>query len=807
MQRRNELEAIVARFGLPPEAEAALARLLPVPADTPGDSGATLPPEDDTEEASAVASSDRGGRYVDLGAIGAGGMAEVRRVHDVGLERVVAMKVLRADLAHQAGHATRFLEEARTIAQLDHPSIVPVYDLGFTDDGRAFFTMRPIRGRTFADVLAAVNGDGRPRGDWARPRAGFSLHRLVTVLQKVCDALAFAHSRGVVHRDVKPANIMLGEFGEVVVLDWGLARVVEGEGVVGVAGTPGYMAPEQADGRPVTFTADVWSLGMLLAEVLHGKLRAPDGRVVLPAELVDVCRRALEEVPARRYRDAGPLAADLGSWLEGARQLEQADAMVAEADALLPAIARLRSGAQAARAEARDLASRTPTHAPVAEKLPIWALEDEAASRTTRADGATVQYVQLLRAALTHAPQHAGAHRGLADYFRSRQALAEQERDAAESARAQAFLRVHDDGRHGAWLQGDGAVTLVTDPPGAEVELLRFAERERRLVADPVGSLGVTPLRAVTLPMGSWLLVLRLEGHATVRYPVRLLRQEHWEGVRPGGIEPFPIRLPRAGELGAGEVYVPAGWFTCGGDPHAFGGVARRRAWVDALAMRRFPVTVGEYVAFLNRAVDAGGADQAERLAPRARPTEEDEVGAVALERDAAGRFVCSPAGERTPVTLVTWHAAMRYAADHGGGFRLPTSLEWEKAARGVDERVFPWGHHLDPTFCNIVGSAPEPRLAPVDAFPVDESVYGVRGLGGNAQDWCLDPWLPDGHPLEGDAARAGQGDPGVAPGWPRVYKGGFWSGGAHFARAAARPWNAPTTRYASLGFRLARPL
>ncbi len=195
--------------------------------------------------------------------IGGGGMALVVAAEDPALGRRVAVKILRGS---DPGERGRFLQEARIAAQLEHPGIVPVHAAGTAADGAPWFTMKLIRGRTLAAILAE---DRPPAGDRVLLRAFF----------QACQAVAFAHSRGVVHRDLKPANVMVGDFGETLVVDWGLAAV-HGDGVAAasagpavdeaVAGTPAYMAPEQAMGiagadRPAV---DVYALGAILYEML-----------------------------------------------------------------------------------------------------------------------------------------------------------------------------------------------------------------------------------------------------------------------------------------------------------------------------------------------------------------------------------------------------------------------------------------------------------------------------------------------------------------------------------------------------------
>ena len=154
-------------------------------------------------------------RFIDQGEIARGGMGAIHRVVERTLNRTVAMKVLQPERAHERLVRQRFLAEAQVTGQLDHPNIVPVYELGSDDDGKMFFTMQLIEGRTFSEFLDSNPPDNDERVEQA-----------LEVFFRVCDAISFAHSRGVVHRDVKPSNIMVGEFGQVYLMDWGIARVL-----------------------------------------------------------------------------------------------------------------------------------------------------------------------------------------------------------------------------------------------------------------------------------------------------------------------------------------------------------------------------------------------------------------------------------------------------------------------------------------------------------------------------------------------------------------------------------------------------
>ena len=220
--------------------------------------------------------------YVDDGEIGRGSQGEVRRVVDTNLQRRLAMKMLDAARAQDERSRKMFVEEAQITAQLDHPNIPPVHRLGVGPNGLLYFTMKLLPGTTLEDVLA----HGVHLGDRRE------LFRVLQIFVTVCNAVAFAHVRGVVHRDVKPDNVMVAERGEVYLMDWGIARVIgqtratdqaarsyvsvptgafSEPGVI--SGTPSYMAPEQASGSMAGADPrnDVFSLGAILYHILVGR--------------------------------------------------------------------------------------------------------------------------------------------------------------------------------------------------------------------------------------------------------------------------------------------------------------------------------------------------------------------------------------------------------------------------------------------------------------------------------------------------------------------------------------------------------
>ena len=294
-------------------------------------------------------------RYRDFAPLTQGGEAILRTCVDENLGRVVVMKTLQPQFQNLETYQKRFLREARVTAQIPHPATIPVYELSRDADGNAYFTMKKLGGRDMSDILDQISANHQPTVEQ------YPLEALLNVLIQAAQCLAYAHDTGVVHRDMKPANIMIGDYGEVMVLDWGLAKVWDmddnddvdqlirsGKQVMSgrltgrgdVQGTPFYMSPEQAvETGDVDERSDIYSMGIILFEVLTGEsymsgknfkeinrklledpVREPirvSPKKKIPAELNAICAKALQRQPVDRYQKMSLLVDDLRAAMLG----------------------------------------------------------------------------------------------------------------------------------------------------------------------------------------------------------------------------------------------------------------------------------------------------------------------------------------------------------------------------------------------------------------------------------------------------------------------------------------------------------
>jgi eukaryotic-like serine/threonine-protein kinase len=798
-----------------------------------------------SEASQPAPSQPPGPRYKIGDLLGAGGVGLVTSALDRTIGRRVAIKTLKQGKGADPVKARRFVDEAHVTAQLEHPNIVPVYEMGWLPDGQPYYTMRIVKKQSLRDVLLSPE-----------LKAQWPLIRLLGAFLQVTRALAYAHARGILHHDIKPENVLLGDFGEVYLADWGLAKAFREESIhlpSGVAfsatngngvssqtsGTPGYISPEVLRHEPgINELADVFALGVVLYELLTGshpfdaggnpaaallatieKTPKPPREIVpsCPLLLEDLCLQMLAKDKRDRPASADAVAAEVEAFLEGAKERERrrAEAVALCARAAEPVLRY--QHLETERHRLGELAKLTLQQVkgwePPERKRAGWSLEDRAAEAERESGRALAEAIELYTKALGYNADCDDAHRGLADLYWSRARQGETERRPAMQIYYEALVTDHDQGRYAALLRADARLSLSTTPAGANVVIHRYVERDRVLAASDERYLGRTPLADVRLDPGSYLVIIKSPGYRDVRYPIWLRRGAHHRGE---------VNLYTNDEIGEGFVYVPGGGATLGGDPDAYESLPRQEVHVPDFAIAQFPVTMGEYCGFLDelQAIDpeltqkrAPHDLQRSAFAARRRADGRWEPDPMIIEGDARKAFPVAEGHDwRVPGHLVDWYDAVSYCCwrserEHAL-LRLPTEAEWEKAARGTDGRTYPWGDRFDPTFCLMRESRPyPPQPEPIGTFPTDESPYGARDMAGGVREWVGDVFgertaeelVAEPEP----AADLARGDSSF-----RRVRSGCWSADGKWARSASRGVGLfALTRGTGLGFRLAKTL
>lgn len=730
-----------------------------------------------TESAFSITEKKEQGKYVIEREIGQGGMGRVFLAFDRDLRRQVAVKVIQGRFVNDRELLARFVDEAQITGQLEHPGIPPVHELAINQDGEVFFTLKLLRGRTLKEIIRELLIGRR------EVRQRFSRTKMLQLILSVCNAVHFAHEKGVIHRDIKPENIMIGDYGEVHLMDWGLAKVVTGSLSVEelenefiepvetvrteqnlqtlndrVQGTLLYMAPEQAQGRPVDRRADIYSLGMTLYEMLtflpprigastpdlleEARLgliipptqRAPKLRI--PPELEEICLKALEYHLDDRHDTAAELADELQVYLDGTfeeeRRRGESEGFLAEALAVLHKHELDRVALEGVRREHVEIDNSSGTYPTLEVKRRLRSLKGEIEAMEISVAKDYTQAQTLLSAAVAAHPENIQARRALGELYLERFLRAEREHKTTDAIFYRGLIQQINDGTFDRVLGGDGSLHIDTDPGDATVELFRLEEEDGILVPSVKIARGAGELGLAEVTMGSYILYLKKEGYFPTRYPVFMGRNQE---VRKT-VKVYPVdRIP------ADFAYIPAGPFTQFGDPDVpttFGHT--REVMLPGFAIGIFPVTCGEYVKFLNHILD-GRAGEARARCPR----ESEKAGHLweivdgRYRLPSAGRY---PWSERLPVFGVSFEDALaycRYRGERDGlSYDLPIEVEWEKAAKGVDGRFFSWGNHFDNEYCNNFYARESGQgITEVDTYPTDCSPYGVRGMVGNVSDWC----------------------------------------------------------------------
>ena len=784
-------------------------------------------------------------RYRDLGFLAKGGMGELRRVQDVRLRRVVASKRMHPDaLGEDDLPVLRFIEEAQVASQLEHPGVVPIHDLAVDAEGHLFFTMRLVEG----DTLSSALGQHRDRSEtWTQVR-------LLEVLVRICDAVAFAHDRGVLHRDLKPQNVLLGRFGEVYVTDWGLAKLLDrGEGqtpaepldaselqsaradrfaedpdsnartVAGsIVGTPNYMPPEQAGlhGGVVDERSDVYGLGSMLYELLAGAppysergrtsieiltgliegppLALSEAAPQASPELIAICERAMARERAERYPSAEALRDDLRAYLEN---------RVVRAHRTGP-WAELRKWYRRNRAFATTLLGSLLI---IVGGLGVFSYFQQRA----RLEIERLADLKVARDLLAEQRQLWPAHPERIDDFSVwlEQADALRSRGPAHRERLASLLEIADESLEGQWIRQtlDDLIAAIDEleAENGAVETMRWRLDLARGMTEatletPSAEWDAAAQRVLEHPDYGGLVLTPQLGLV----PLGPDPASGFElfAVWGSGEVPLDLDVAPAAEDAIVLVLVPALEFRMGGvralEPTAEDEEAilplddeepAHLVPLEPFFIGKYEVTQGQWERLVGQSPSGWNP--------------EDYPGVVA------------PGVH--PVEQVSWLDAT--AGLRRLGLVLPTEAQWEAAARAGTEGVW-WTGSSRESLRNAANFSEESLFeatgsrgarkeadywpgyydgwathAPVGTFPANP--FGLHEVMGNVFEWCRDAYAGYGNPpREGDGLRS---DRGI----DRVYRGGGWNYSYLMLRLGRRQKDRNDLRLAHVGLRAARAL
>ena len=668
------------------------------------------------------------GKYKIIGEIGRGGMGVVLRAEDTKLKRTVALKFLPPEMSRYPEAEERFIREAQAAAALDHRNICTIYEAE-EFEGQAYIAMAYVEGQSLRDRIAK----GPLRADEA-----------IEIAAQVAEGLEEAHEKGIIHRDIKSANIMLTEKGQPKIMDFGLAKVI-GESLITkeakTMGTVAYMSPEQAKGETVDLRSDIWSLGVVLYEMLSGQLpfggeressilysivheepKALKGlKGELAPEVQKVINRALKKNPGSRYQKAAEMAEDLRKYQEMA--------IAAEAGVfnLRSLLRRLRQP---------KIAVPIVLAIAAIAVLSIWFFNRQAKVRWAR----EVALPEIERLATDLWGDYPAAYR-----------LAEQAEESIprDPKLAEMFSKC------------SLRINIKTEPAGAKIFMKEYK--------DPEGEwtyLGDSPLEKIRLPVGVFRWKIEKEGYETV-----LAAASTWDIDISSVTQFLPNDLVRVLDK---KGSIPEGMVRVAGAETAVGKIGD--FYID-----KYEVSNAQYRNFIN----AGGYRDKkfwkERIIKEGKELTWEEavkefVDQTGLPGPAGWRAGDFPEGQADyPVSGISWYEAAAYA--EFAGKKLPTGYHWG-IARGEDTTLIKWpqlgGYGLFAPFSNFRGKGP----VPVGSLPGMTS-YGAFDMAGNVREWCFNE---------------------IQKG--RLIRGGGWDDNTYmFSDLSQAP---PTDRSAKNGFRCA---
>ena len=725
------------------------------------------------------------GQYLILERISKGATSTVYKAYQEKLERYVAVKVLSPHFIDEEGFLDRFKQEARAVAQLDHPNILPVYDFDQVGDV-VYIVMKYVDTGTLKDLLGAP----------------LDLRATLEIVTQVSLALGFAHRQGVIHRDVKPGNILLGEGNWALLTDFGLAKMRVGDRKLtrsGIGlGTPDYMAPEQGQGLPVDGRADLYSLGCMLYEMATGRVpfEADSGMAVvvkhitesprppreinprLPLAVEQVILRALEKDPSRRYQTAESMGADL------ARAIGSADQFVLLEDLPVPA---------PARQQPRPTVRIADTKPVFPSPAPIVQMREQPERRRPTIEAGLKSATVWLALRLGHLRQATGvvlerlwqrlrrlpvmvvalAKRGYAGVSGALSARTPASSSSVTSRLNTAAVRTKSArARTGAASKRRkaGARSSSVRSTGRSADRIRLAFEAAREGLSRHRRLAAVALLALLLLLLTLWLAGNSAGSVAPNQAVSATDSVSGTPVAavpgPATAESTPARpvdTPAASpvpDAPAGMLLVPGGTFRMGAtggnfDPDE---TPPHRVTVDPFYIDAVEVTVAQFARFAS----ASGY-----------VTDAEKKGDATTWRAAN-----TPDRQRFPVNRVSWNDAAAFCRWHGK--RLPTEAEWELAAKGFAENIYSWGNAFDRNRANTQEHSVGQPIA-VASLP-NSGPFGAYDMIGNVWEWVADWYGGDTY-----AASPSVNPQGPASGLERVIRGGSFKSDGERATTTIR--------------------
>ncbi|MGC6511100.1 MAG: protein kinase domain-containing protein [Myxococcota bacterium] len=774
-------------------------------------------------------------RYTLHDLIGVGGMGEVYRGWDGTMRRFVALKVLHSKKVNEQKAQDRFLQEARLSGRIQHGNITPIYDIGKLEDQRLFYAMPEIIGRSLSDVLKT--------GQWP-------IRRLIHVILQVVEAICVSHDQHIAHLDLKPSNIMISENGSVYLVDWGLAQHLNSTGTVqgtqhNIEGTPAYMAPEQALGHfeNVGIRSDIYAIGSILYEILSGQApyQGSDPKVVIekviqtppiplrtltqsfsnqtdlpertslkrnkecPEELIELCERSMVREVKERTLTIRDVRKELQAWLDGVKQKEKAEAAVSIAKIHIAEAKSLHFEKKRLYDQIIHKELSVKKNDQLEDHMSLWELKQNHDKVKQKLAMTQEEIRQQLHTALHFHPNFNKARLTLLDHLIDTLDIAEAGQDRPQTEllqyRIQSLLKELPEDhtqviQARARLNHIESISITTDPAGSEVRVFKYTEKDYRLQEGDCVHILKTPIHELSLSHGSYRLHISHPDCEPTKHPITIKHSKTSEDCT------FHVSLLKKGTLRPQTHYVPAGWFIFGSGDHKINSPKVERCWQEGFIAMRFPVNQSELLFFLNDLIAEGKDEKVESIVPRHHLHLEGRTPPPIYKKNADGFYTLFDEPDADgdilesdfPALAMNVEGIQNYAEWRSRkdklhpnfGWRLPTHHEWERMARGADDRRYPWGYHYAPQWSHTNDSHEKRTLRPATDFPIDESPYGIRALSGCIREFTSTYREKDGY---------------------YVIKGGSWFDPSRYADVTSLNYFQSNKMHGNLGFRFVRSI